>query len=211
MKQITRKRQKAGDILEIYIEDLGYIYFKIIDILQIKSDSSYPYLIRVYKKIYKDPIHNIADLDRQLLIPPKTISAFNGIMKVLPLRILANEEEILQEEKVLPDVKDGSPIHKYGFDASKYKKWLVIKELGDTMNSYYTDDYDKVRHLEWVGALNVIGIPFRIKLELLKLQGKDIKTEYGLKDWHEEMIYQQTHDLPIYSELDTNTRDFAYD
>jgi hypothetical protein len=51
MNKIKRKRQKPGDILEIFIENFGYVYFKVIDVLKIKSDNSYPYLIRLYKKV----------------------------------------------------------------------------------------------------------------------------------------------------------------
>jgi hypothetical protein len=209
MKEITRKRQKDGDILEIFIEDFGYVYFKYIDILKIKSDSSYPYLIRIYKKVYSESINNLQVLDRDLLIAPITISGSNGLMKALKLRIVVNEE-IYENEKILPDVKNGSPIFVGGYDASKHEKWQVLKDLGDTMKASYIIDYNKVSHLEWGGAMNITGIPFRIKLELLKLEGKDIKKECKLKDWHEELIYEMSNKLPIYSKLDPKTRDYAF-
>lgn len=210
MKPITRKRQKAGDILEIYIEEFGYVYFKLMDIRKVKPDSSYPFMIRVYKTVYKKPIENISDLGRDLLFAPITISAYNGMMKLPNIRIIANEEEINDDEKILPEVKRGSPPFVFGYEGNKYDEFWVLKDLGDVLNVYMVNDYQKVRHLEWAGAMNIIGIPFRIKLELLKLEGKDIKEENGLKDWHEELIYEMTKDLPIYSRLDPKTRDFAY-
>jgi hypothetical protein len=209
MKKITRQRQKSGDILQIYIDDFGYIYFKIIDILKFNPECSYQYLIRIFKDVYKEPLSEITQLNRDLLIAPIVIGGYNGLMKSLELIIISNED-IFENEKILPDVKRGEPINIYGYDHSKYSKWTVLRELGDTRNTYFTT-LEKVKHLEWSGAINITGIPFRIKLELLKLQGKDIKVECGLKDWHEELIYEMAIDLPVYSNLDPKTRDFAYE
>lgn len=207
-KEINRKRLIHGDILEIEIDNHGFVYFKYLNIQKFNPDSSYPDLIRIYKKVYDSPLYNPVSLDRELLIAPKLISGRLGIFKALNIRIVANEN-VFEEEKVMPDVKTGYPDHLYGFEEEKYEKWKVMKEMGDTMKSFFTT-LGKVRHLEWAGAMNITGIPFRIKLELLKLQGRDIKLEYGLKDWHEELIYQQSINLPAYSLLNPETRDFAY-
>ncbi len=48
---------------------------------------------------------------------------------------------------------------------------------------------------------NIEIIPFLIELEILKLQGKDIKREFGIKDWLEELYYEKHSKLPIYSNL----------
>lgn len=208
-KEISRKRLVHGDVLEIEIDNFGFAYFKYINVQKINPDSSYPDLIRIYKNLYEHPINNLESLDRELLVAPKLISGRSGIFKALKIRIVANEN-VFEEEKIMPDVKIGYPDHLYGFEEEKYEKWKVKKDMGDSIKSYFTT-LDKVRHLEWAGAMNITVIPFRIKLELLKLQGKDIKLEYGLQDWHEEFIYLQSINLPVYSLLNPETRDFAYE
>lgn len=195
-KKITRKRPADGDIIELCIDGLGYIYFKYIDILKFRPVSSNQYLIKVYKKIFLSPIEDINLIERELLLPPMAIAGANELMKVLKTRIVANEE-IYEDDKILPDVKSGNPIFAYGFDEEKYESWTVLKNLGDTRDTFFTT-IEKVKHLQWAGAIHVGAIPFRIKLEIFKLKNKDIKTELGLNEWIEEHIYEMCFNASIY-------------
>ena len=80
--------------------------------------------------------------------------------------------------------------------------------MGDVNDTFFTT-IDKVRHLQWAGAINIEAIPFRIKLEISKLNNIDIKTATGLNGWLEEHIYEMYSTTPIYSLLDKNIRDYA--
>ncbi len=207
LKKINRKKLKHGDVIEFYIQGLGYNYAKFVNVLQIFKSSSYPHALRIYKEVRKTKLEDVADLNRELLIAPIAISGGNGIIKVLNCEIIANED-FDKEEIILPDVKEGYPPFAGGYVEENYEKMEVLKNLGDVDDSFYAKPKN-VKHLEWAGASNVEGIPFRIRLEQLKLHGKDIKKVDGLKDWLEENIYERAIRLPVYSKLKKNIRDFA--
>jgi hypothetical protein len=206
-KEIKRKSLKDGDVIELVIEDFGYVYMKYIDVINIFPQSSYPSLLRIYKSVYNAPVSPLTTLDRELLIAPLLIHGVKGIFKELNCKLIANEE-VNSDEMILPDVKRGHPPLTGGFVEGNYEKMMVLRNLGDTDDYFFTKPKN-VMHLEWSGAANISIIPFRIKLELLKLQGKDIKKEIGLKDWLEEEMYKRAINLPPYSKLDKSTRDFA--
>jgi hypothetical protein len=208
VKEIIRKKLLHGDILEIEILDYGFAYLKYLNIQKFNLNCGYPDLVRIYKGFYAKPIIELKELDRELLIAPITISGRLGIFKVLNIKIICNEE-VLIEEEIMPDVKIGYPDDLFGFEIEKYEKMKVMKDMGDTINTYFTT-LDKVKHLEWAGATNVRSIPFRILLENLKLQGKDIKEVFGINNFLEEIEYEKTKSMPIYSQLDIKTRDYAF-
>lgn len=207
LQEIKRKSLKNGDIIEIKIEEYGYVYAKYINVLLIYPETSYPDLLRIYKSVYVEPLDNLILLKRDLLIAPLAIAGLKGIFKTLHCKIIANET-VEGEDEVLPDVKRGHPPFIGGYDDTKYEKWMVLKKLGDP-TKFSFENYESVKHLEWAGATNVEVIKFRIKLELLKLQGKDIKKEIGLNDWLEEEIYKRAINLPIYSLLNKKDRDYS--
>ena len=207
LEEIKRKKIIDGDIIEIEIKNFGYVYAKYINVLRIYPETSYPDLLRIYQKIYSKPITNLTSLDRELLIAPLAIAGIKGIFNILKCKIIGNEEVVIEEE-TLPDVKRGHPAFVGGYDDTQYDKWMVLKKLGDPTKFLLTK-LENVKHLEWAGATNIEVLIFRIKLELFKLQGKDIKKEIGLKDWLEEEFYNRAINLPIYSKLDKSTRDFV--
>jgi hypothetical protein len=207
LKEIKRKQLVNGDIIELDIKNYGFLYAKYINILSFYPESSYPDLLRIYKKCYKSPIDKLELLDRELLVAPLAIAGIKGIVKTLGCKVIANEV-VAKSEEILPEVKRGHPPFMNGYDESKYEKFMVLKNLGD-VNSFYFSIPKKVKHLEWAGGTNVQSIMFRIKLELLKLEGKDIKKVEALKDWLEEEVYNRAINLPCYSKLDKPYRDKA--
>lgn len=207
MEEIKRKTLINGDVIEIEIKDYGYVYAKYINVLLIYPEASYPDLLRIYKTVYNKPLDKLIDINRQLLIAPLAIAGIKGIFKTLKCKIVLTEN-VSEEEKVLPDVKRGHPPFIGGYDETKYNKWMVLSKLGDTTKTTFST-LEKVRHLEWAGATNVEILPFRIKLEILKLNHKDIKKEEGINGWLEEEFYQRSINMPSYSKLEKSTRDFV--
>lgn len=207
LEKIKRKKLKHGDVIEFHIQGLGYNYAKFINVNEIFKSSSYPHALRIYKEVRKTKLGDLADLNRELLIAPIAIAGGNGIVKVLNCEIIGNED-FDAEELILPEVKNGYPPFVGGYVEENYEKMEILKNLGDIHDFFYTKP-QKAKHLEWVGAVSVEAISFRIKLEQLKLLGKDIKKVDGLNDWLEEHIYECSIRLPIYSKMKKNIRDFA--
>ncbi len=207
--QIKRKKLIHGDILEIEMPNYGFIYAKYINVLSFFTESGYPDVLRVYNKCEEKPIDRLEILNRDLLFAPQPIAGIKGIIKRLDCKIIANES-VNQDEEILPDVKRGHPPFINGYDESKYEKFMVLRNLGD-VKDYYFSTSEKVKHLEWAGALNIEGLIFRIKIELLKIENKDIKKEEGIKDWLEQEIYDRTIRLPCYTKIEKKYRDKAMD
>lgn len=80
------------------------------------------------------------------------------------------------------------------------ERWLYYEELGNPLKQHFAD-YDNVKHLEWKRILNIELVPFRIAMEKLKIEGKNIKDYIESMDRLEESEYNKSIDLPIYSKL----------
>ena len=80
------------------------------------------------------------------------------------------------------------------------ERWVYYAELGNTEKRHFLS-YDNVRHLENGRILNIELVPFWIVMEKLRIEDKDIKDHISSMDWLEEVEYNQSYDLPVYSKL----------
>jgi hypothetical protein len=188
-----RKYLKHGDIVEIALpRTKKFAYGKIIDPRKIKDPFDHPSFIRVFNSIQKDRIQDVKDLDRRLLLAPFWLVGQSAAVTKFGWKIIATEIVDAQEE-FIPDTKTEWPKL-----SEKPEKWGYIKRF-DT-NVIFAD-FHKVKHLDKSSGKNIEIVPFLIELEILKIKGKDIKKEYGLKDWLEKEYYTIFSALPVYSNL----------
>ncbi len=187
------QRLKNGDILEIPLNnEYGFGYAKFLNSKKVWSNNNLPDVLLIFKFNCAKTIDNIAEIkERELLIAPVAIAGSNGILKS-GWRLIGNEL-ILERDKFLPYVKTGWPPL-----IPNPEKWAYYEDLGDTTKMHFSE-YDKVSHLEYSRVLHINVVPFRITMELMKLEGKDIKKMIGKLDWLEEVEYNQSFDIPPYS------------
>jgi len=186
-------RIKHGDFIEIPLEgEFGFGYAKFIDPKKISVDKDLLPIFHLYNYTSLKSLKDYKEIKKELLIAPVTVAGTNGINK-LGWRIIGNEP-VLDDEKFLPDVKTSWP------PVGPSTKWAYYENLGDTTKMHFAR-LEQVEHLAWAESLEIDIVAFRITLELLKIMGKDIKNEIGLKDWLEEYEYKNAIGLPIYSEL----------
>lgn len=190
---IKRKYIKHGDIVEIPLPLTNrFAYGKIIDPSKINNPFDYAFFIRVYNFTSTDNISDVKKINRQLLFAPFWLQGQSAAITKANWKILSNEPVDLDEE-FIPDTKRGFPI-----DTANPEKWAYIKRF-DTMP--IPAEYAKIKHLDYSSGKNIEIVPFLVELEILKQKGKDIKKEYGLKDWLEELYYKDFIDLPVYVDL----------
>lgn len=190
---IKRRYLKHGDIVEIQlIHSKKFVYGKIVNPLKINNPIKLPFFLRVYKSVHNSELSDLNCLTRELLLAPFYLIGQSAAVTKFGWKIIGTEN-VLEEEEFIPDTKREWPMYPL-----KPEKWGYIKNF-DTKVIF--SDYDKVKHLDDSSGKNIEIIPFLIELEIMKLQGKDIKSEFGIRDWLEEHYYEKQSKLPIYSNL----------
>lgn len=185
---------KNGDILEIpLINGYGYAYAKFLNSKNVWEGKNIPDVLRVFtfRNITSVDTLNF-DLLKDLLFAPVAISGSNGILKA-NWKIVGNEI-ITETDKFLPFVKSGWPQF-----LEKPEKWVYYEDLGDTTKMFF-EDFNNIKHLEFSRVLDISVVPFKITLEFMKLDKRDIKETYKM-NWLEEIEYKNSIDLPPYSSL----------
>jgi hypothetical protein len=199
----SRKFLKHGDIVEILLPRTAkFAYGKIIDPRKLQEPFDFPLFIRLFNSFHHNKISDVQELNRQLLLAPFWLVGYSAAVTKFGWKIIATET-VETDEEFIPDTKTEWP--KF---AKKPDKWGYIKRF-DT-NIIFTD-FNKVKHLDNSSGKNIEVVPFIIETEILKIDGKDIKNEFGLKDWLETEIYKMYSDLPIYSMLPDKLQGHAGD
>lgn len=184
---------RNGNILEIPLKgDYGFGYCKILDPMKIWCTNNIPVIFRIYNFRSKQKVSRAEEINRDLLIAPITVVGASAIRK-FEWRVVS-KEKVGENEKFLPDVK--TPWPPFG----PIEKWGYYEDLGDPTKMHFAK-FEQVEHLDWPQSLNIENIPFRITMEFMKIENKDIKEEIGLENWLEENEYKLSYPLPIYSKL----------
>jgi hypothetical protein len=191
---------KNGDIIEIPLNNhYGYGYAKFLNSIKIWGNKNLPDVLRIFKFSSLKPVNDLgAILDRELLIAPVAIGGSKNLLKN-GCRVIGNEL-ITETDKFLPHVKSGWP----HFDTNP-KKWIYYEDLGDTTKMHFAD-YDKVKNLEYSRVLDISILPFRIIMEQMKLEGKDIQSVKEKFDWLEDIEYKQSNSIAPYSSQNATVR-----
>lgn len=188
------RRPKNGDILEIpLLLDYGYGYAKFLNSKKIWNDKDITDVLRVFNYTSPSRLNMIDDITRELLIAPVALAGASGIYS-LGWKTIGNEP-IKDEDKFLPDVKTGWPPL-----LDPPQRWAYYEDLGSTTKMHFSE-FHKVSHLEYSNLLNIEIIPFRITMEILKLENKDIKKMMPELDFLEEVQYRKSFDTPSYSKI----------
>lgn len=194
------QRLKNGDIIEIPLNNqYGYGYAKFLNSKKIWENKNLTDILRIFKFSSLNPVDDCKVIpDRELLMAPVAIGGANGLIKS-GCRIIGNEL-ITETDKFLPHVKSGWP----HLDPSP-KKWVYYEDLGDTTKMHFAE-YDKLRNLEYSRVLHISILPFKITMELMKLEGKDIKSTRDVFDWLEDIEYKQSYDIDPYNKQNKSFR-----
>ncbi|MFZ4544715.1 MAG: Imm26 family immunity protein [Saprospiraceae bacterium] len=209
-KLINRKNLRNGDVVCIPIKDLGFAYGKYINVDEIFNiESSYSNFMKFYVGIYPEKISNLDQLSREVLIPPTTVVT-HTVVKRLGWEIFLNEE-IFEEDKLIPDTKKGWPPFAYYPNELDYEKWLYLhffsgKSGKEVMGEI---DYPKIRHLMYEGILSAELMPIWLIVENNKLNGEELAKGLGILGDNETFILNREKYRPCYAGLDKKTRDFA--
>lgn len=187
------KRLKNGDIIEIPLNSqYGYGYAKFLNSIKMWGNKNLPDVLRIFKYHSLIPVSNLSEIiDRELLIAPIAIGGSKNLLN--NGCSIIGTELITEADKFLPQVKSGWP----HFEENP-TQWVYYEDLGDTTKMYFTD-YDKVKNLEYSRVLDVSILPFRIIMELMKLEGKDIRSTKVKFGWLEEIEYKQSIGIVPYS------------
>lgn len=190
---VKKRYIRHGDIVEIKLPHLNrFSYCKVVEPKQLTRPINLPHFIRVYSDTYKQPIPSTEMLNRKLLLAPFYIVGGSAAITKFGWRVVSNEV-VSEAEEWIPDTKEGWPLfsnlpEKWGYKQC-YSTELIFSE------------YERVSHLDDATGKNVEVIPFLIELELLKNEGKDIRTEYGINNWLEQTIYNSFIQLPVFTKL----------
>ncbi|MGZ5281352.1 MAG: hypothetical protein ACXWEY_03660 [Bacteroidia bacterium] len=190
---MKRTNIKHGDVVEIYLPNVEkFCHGKIIDPKQIKTAIDLPHFLLVNNDVFSQPTLTLETLNRELLLAPFYIVGGSAAVTKFGWRIISNEH-VSESEEWIPDTKEGWPLfsnppQRWGYK-TKYSTKLIFSE------------WEKVKHLDNGVGKNIEVIPFLIEQELLKIEGKDIQIEYGIKNWLEQIIYDNYKQLPVYSKL----------
>ena len=195
--QIKRKYLRHGDVVEIPLRNGEYVYAKIVDPRKITNPIELPFFLRIYNSISKTQIQDLKQLNRELLLAPFYIVGGSAAITKFHWRIIVNENVEVHEEWI-PDTKRQWPIL-----TDKPERWTYLERFS---THFIFSDYDNVKHLDDSSGKAIEVIPFIIELEVLKLEGKDIKVELGLKDLFEESVYKTFIDLPSFIQLPPNMK-----
>ncbi|MBX7154438.1 MAG: Imm26 family immunity protein [Candidatus Kapaibacterium sp.] len=190
---IKRKYLKHGDIVEIHLPlTNSFAYGKLVDPRKIRDPFEYPFFIRIYNFTCTEHIVDVSKINRQLLLAPFWLQGQSVAVTKANWKILANEPVDLHEE-FIPDTKREFPI-----GSANPEKWTYVKRFNTIPIS---TEYAQIKHLDYSSGKNIEIVPFLVQLEILKQKGKDIKKEYGLKDWLEELYYKNFINMPVYVDL----------
>ena len=191
------KRKKSGQIFEISLKPFlnGYGYAKFIDISGINNNIGYPFIIRVYDFCSPSGLLEVEQLDGVgLLMNPIFISGANGIVKNWkPIGFKTPEPN----DFFIPYVRKSIDILYKRI--AEVDSWLVLDDKRNYFDQKAYETID-VAHLDIDGATSIDLIPFRIALELLKKQGKDIKEIHEI-DFYQQEVYDRTITMPILSSI----------
>ncbi|MCD2425927.1 immunity 26/phosphotriesterase HocA family protein [Niabella pedocola] len=186
------KRPKSGDVVEIpLLLDLGYGYAKYLDPRVVWETNDMPPVLRIFLFKSLIPIDSIGDIKRDLLIAPIGISGSNGIYKI-GWRNIGNEP-VAEDEKFLPHVKTGWPPI-----IDPPERWAYYEDLGDPTKMHFSE-FHKISHLESSRVLNIETVSFRMTMEFLKLEGRDIKTLMPELDFFSAVEYSRSFTIPPYN------------
>ncbi len=190
---INIKYLKHGDIVKVPLSRTRqFAYGKIIDPKKIKEPLELPLFLRVYRSIHEDAITHLHEVSRELLLALFYLVGQSAAVSKMGWKIMTTEK-VTVEEEVIPDTKMAWPPLSLNAE-----KWGYSKRF--STNIIFAD-YEKVKHLDDSSGKNIEIVPFLIEMEVLKINGKDIKKELGLQDWLEEVNYKIFSALPVYSSL----------
>jgi hypothetical protein len=207
---ITRKILRNGDIICIPIKDIGFAYAKYINVDKtFDLTFSYAEYVKFYVGIYPQRITDISQLNREVLIPPITIVTYT-VVKRLGWEIFYNEE-IFEDDKIIPDTKKGWPPFIFHDDERLYEEWRFFKFSKNEPEKSKSSSiiYEKVKHLLLAGILNSHLIPVFLIIENNKFLGKPLEDGLGVLGDNETFMLARERLRPCYALLDKNMRDKA--
>ncbi len=192
---MAMKRIKNGDIIEISLENsFGFAYAKYLKANLVWKGLNLPDILRVFLYTSKMPLTNTSVINEELLLfAPISISG--SIYKQQWRHRIVGNSEIRIQDYFLPFVKSKWP----PLDPDT-NQWVYFENLGDT-STLKEASYEQVRHLEFSRQLALQNLPFKITLELMKLEDYNIETLKNNLSWIEKAEFDCSYDLPPYSKL----------
>jgi hypothetical protein len=191
---MKQSKFRTGEIFQIILpNDLGYAFFKIINLLDANPLSKYPALIRVFNYRSRTPETDVKKIvDRELILTPTLVAGFlpaisNGDWKPIGHQVVSSAETIV------PEYKKAEP------DEANARTWyfLIDADISQKIESVY----ENVRHLETIGAIGSELVSTKIAMALLRDEGMDIKKYFSLDQFFEKEFYRQIMEIPPYYKL----------
>jgi Immunity protein 26 len=186
---MAKIKVKSGDIYQISLpNELGFAYAKCIYLLEIDPNTSYPILVRIYnyRSAFPQPIQEF--IDKELILCPLLIAGILPAIKSGEWKIVGNVP-LEDEDLRIPHYKRGEP-------DENPKEWyyLVDADISKKVRS----TYDKVKHLETIGATGSALVGTKIAMALLQDEGKRIEDYFELSEYFEKEYYKEVTEIPAY-------------
>ncbi|MDZ7896533.1 MAG: hypothetical protein U5N85_00680 [Arcicella sp.] len=197
---------KNGSIFIIpLMYDLGWAFAKYLDadIMFPREDGRRNHteaILRIHNCILKEKPKVIPDFSEiDLLLNPLAVTGINNRnYKQLNWEMLGYTP-VIEEDYILPNVKSFWPPIENSEEYVVYEN--ILNSFVGNGYKYLMTDKEKTLHLEFNDHIGMGIVMFRITMEFLKIQGKDIKEQYGLEKPIHEIMYNRYCDSPIFSQL----------
>jgi len=181
------KKIKNGDIIRIPLsKEMGFGYAKYIDLLSVDPETRYPSLIRVYNFRNMGEDIDVKQFNNtDLLLSPILIAGAEPAIRKKVWKVIGNLPVTTEEEEI--------PDYKY-IDESKHYFFVKKADISKKIKS----SFENTKHLEPIGAVGAQLIGTKIAMALLKDEGKDVESFFQLKNYYEQVFFEQLSDCPPY-------------
>ena len=162
---------KNGDIFQIPLPaDLGFAYAKHINLLQINSQAQYPTLIKIYNHrslVSEKSVEKF--INKELILSPLLIAGVLQVISEKTWKVIGNVP-IDDGDKIIPHYKRPEPSE----ENSREWYYLIDADISKKIKS----SYEKVKHLETIGAVGSELVGTKIAMALLQDEGKRIEDHF---------------------------------
>lgn len=201
---MTKEKLKSGAILQIPLpKNLGFAYAKYIDLIELNPNNNYPDLVRIYDFRSKDSNIDINNLnDKHLLFAPHLVGGLRPTIRKKLWKIIG-QLSVNKEDTVIPHYKYSSTSTSTINELEK-GEWCYIEDADISKKNHAP--YNKIQHLETIGAIGAELLGIKIAMGLLKSEGKKIEDYFELNEYVEREFYAQVMKIPFYFEQPKNIR-----
>lgn len=193
---MVKIKSKTGDIIAIPLPaKLGFAFAMHINLVEMHNDlAEYPTIFRIYNYRSNSLNINIEQLIKQdLILCPHLIAGIVPKLRKKEWEIISNVK-CNPNDLIIPEYKSFEPI--YEINPYKATDWFYYKNADIRTKTKTT--YDKVKHLENLGAVGSEFISTKIAMAFLISENKKLDEYFELKEYFQKAFYEEVLSMPLY-------------